>query len=444
MSDMMEIETGDEMATRIAAVGTAVATAAEQLKRAAERLLEEEEQVKEAEERARTADDKIRAENRAHVAEAEAARATGSLVDAERRAREADTRLDALEDRATQAEIRSRAAEDQAAQTAAKSSALLEDLQKERGQRVEGEGRLRQTEQRVEEAEERARALDEQVQELKSRLSAIKKLQPGGMPVVADKERNALKDAVSSAVRRPPSSILGIALAMKHTDPKANEGQEMIRQLSSNARKLDRLVSVLLEQDRLVSVLLEQDRLMEGSLKPSRRRTDLQSQVRQVVEESPDLANHQVNVEGAHVIVTVDQSMTEQMVDSLLANPGRRAAPGSPIWVTISSDPEGAVIAVDDTNPEVPDGLRPSTLGITQDGRPVPRPTTAPTGMALLSRLADVHGGRARVEERAEGGVSFRVFLPDDVGSGDRGELGGSGAVALVAESDADGGTLTV
>ncbi len=434
MSDMMEIETGDEMATRIAAVGTAVATAAEQLKRAAEGLLEEEEQVKEAEERARTADDKIRAENRAHVAKAEAARATGSLVDAERRAREADTRLDALEDRATQAEILSRAAEDQAAQTAAKSSALLEDLQKERGQRVEAEGRLRQTEQRVEEAEEPARALDEQVQELKSRLSAIKKIERDGMPVVADKERDALKDAVSSEVRRPLSSILGIALAMKHTDPKANEGQEMIRQLSLNARKLDRLVSVLLEQDRL----------MEGSLKPSRRRTDLQSLVRRVVEESPDLANRQVNVEGAHVIVTVDQSMTEQMVDSLLANAGRRAAPASPIWVTISSDPEGAVIAVDDTNPEVPDGLRPSTLGMTQDGRPVPRPTTAPTGMALLSRLAEVHGGRARVEERAEGGASFRVFLPDDVGSGDGGELGGSGAVALVAESDADGGTLTV
>jgi hypothetical protein len=39
MSDMMEIETGDEMVARIAAVGSAVATAAERLKRAAERFL---------------------------------------------------------------------------------------------------------------------------------------------------------------------------------------------------------------------------------------------------------------------------------------------------------------------------------------------------------------------------------------------------------------------
>ncbi len=170
MSDMMETETGDEMATRIAAVGTAVATAAEQLKRAAKRLLEEEEQV------------------------------------------------------------------------------------------------------------------------------------------VADKERNALKDAVASEVRLPTCSTLGIALAMKDTDPKAREGQD-IRQLSSDGRKLDRLVSVRLEQDRL----------MEGSLRPSRRRTDLQSLDRRVVEEPPYLANGRVHVEGSHFIVAVDRSMTEQMVD-----PGQR------------------------------------------------------------------------------------------------------------------------
>lgn len=39
MSNRMEIETGDEMVARIAAVGSAVATAAERLKRAAERFL---------------------------------------------------------------------------------------------------------------------------------------------------------------------------------------------------------------------------------------------------------------------------------------------------------------------------------------------------------------------------------------------------------------------
>ncbi len=113
--------------------------------------------------------------------------------------------------------------------------------------------------------------------------------------------------------------------------------------------------------------------------------------------------------------------------------------------MTISSDPEGAVIAMDDISPEVLDGLRPSTLWMTRDGRPVPKQTRAPTGMALLSRLADVHGGKAWAEEPSEVGASFRVFLPDDGGSGEEGvERGGSNPVALVAEGDANGGTLTV
>jgi hypothetical protein len=34
------------------------------------------------------------------------------------------------------------------------------------------------------------------------------------------------------------------------------------------------------------------------------------------------------------------------------------------------------------------------------------------SGLPLLSRLAELHGGRAWVEERAGGGASFRVSLP--------------------------------
>jgi K+-sensing histidine kinase KdpD len=398
MSDMMEIDTGDEITTRIVAVGEAVSRAAQELKRAAERLLAEEETVKQAEMTARTAQQQIReAELRAERAEGEANRMTSSLADAERTAKEA-TEFEELEERTSQAELRARAAEDQAAQTAAKSSELLEELQKTRGQVAEAEGRFRRADERAHAGEEKARLLEEQVQELKARLAEIKKLHVGGVPLVADKERSTLKDGVAGEVRRPLTSILGIALAMKHTDPKASDGQEMIRQLSSNARKLDRLVSVLLELERLV----------DGSLKPNRRRTDLQALVRRVVEESPDLRNRDVKIEAEHV-VAVDPSMTEQMVDSLLANAGRRATPGTPVWIKVTTDPEGAVIAVADTSPDVPEGIRESTLAIAH-GRPAER---APTGMSLLSRLADVHGGKAWVEEPQEGGASFRVFLPD-------------------------------
>jgi len=46
MSDMMEIDTGDEMSTRIVAVWEAVARAGDDLKRAAEQLPAEDERVR--------------------------------------------------------------------------------------------------------------------------------------------------------------------------------------------------------------------------------------------------------------------------------------------------------------------------------------------------------------------------------------------------------------
>jgi two-component system sensor histidine kinase KdpD len=33
-------------------------------------------------------------------------------------------------------------------------------------------------------------------------------------------------------------------------------------------------------------------------------------------------------------------------------------------------------------------------------------------GLSLVASFADIHGGRAWVEDRPEGGASFRVFLP--------------------------------
>ena len=317
MSDRMEIEAGpldgDEVARRIVAVGMAVAEAAEQLKEASERLLAEEDQLERAELRARAAADEVReAELRARAAQQQAGQAELRAQAAEEQAREVAERLQAAEDganqaaarllvaeaQAKQADVRMQAVEEQAAQTAAKSAELLEHLQQARGEYAGVEERARRAEERLRAESERARTLDEQLQEIKARLAEAK----GGLPVavVVDKERSALQDAVATEVRRPLTSILGITLALKHHDPDSRDGPEMVRQLATNARKLDRMISVLLELDRLA----------DGSLKPNRRRTDLQALVRRVVEDSPDLANRNVNVEAEKVVVAVDPSMT--------------------------------------------------------------------------------------------------------------------------------------
>ncbi len=314
---------------------------------------------------------------------------------------QAAERLMKAEEDAREAEMRWHAAEEQLAQGASKNAELLSMLQSTREGQTEADERSRRAEQRLQIALERARIMEEQIQELEVRAQEAE-TQPQ-VTLIVDDERAALQEAVAADVRRPLTSILGLTLALKHADPQSTEGADMVKQLATNARKLDRLVGEMLALDKIAT----------GAYEPNLRRTDLEALVRRVVEESPDLANRDIKIEAEHVALEVDPALTEQMVETLLSNAGRRTAPGNPVWVKISSDQGGAVIAVDDTGPEVPPGLRGAMVAALSDEGPAARhrPRGA-TGLTLLARLAEIHGGRAWVEEHPGGGASFRVFLP--------------------------------
>jgi K+-sensing histidine kinase KdpD len=322
---------------------------------------------------------------------------------------QAAEQLMAAETQVREAELRWRAAEEQLAQGATKNAELLDMVRSAREGQTEADERCRRAEQRLQIAIERSRLLEEQMQEMETRVAEAE-ARPQ-VTVIVDDERTALQEAVASEVRRPLTSILGLTLALKHADPKSPEGKDMVRQLATNARKLDRLVGEMLSLDEIAS----------GSFRPNLRRTDLEALVRRVMDESPDLANRDVKFEAEHLAIELDPALTEQMLETLLANAGRRTTPGNPVWVKVSSDQGGVVIAVDDTSPEVPSGLRGAKFASLTDAGPAARSNRprGATGLSLLAKLAEIHGGRAWVEERPGGGASFRVLFPSDRASED-------------------------
>jgi K+-sensing histidine kinase KdpD len=400
--------TNAELLEMLQTAREAQAEAEEHSRRAEQALADARQASVEAEERAGRAEQELgqarltqaQAEEQLGVARAE----VQQVIDRARA--EAEAQLDRAraeaEERAGRAEQELEYARRAQAEAEERAGRAGEPLEEARQAQAEAEERAARAEQRLQIAVERARLMEEQIKDLDSKVSEAESRPQ--VTVIVDGERTALQEAVAADVRRPLTSILGLTLALKHADPQSPEGGDMIRQLATNARKLDRLVGEMLALDQIAN----------GVFEPNLRRTDLEALVRRVVEEAPDLANRDVRIEAEHVAIQVDPALAEQMVETLLSNAGRRTAPGSPVLVKISSDQGGAVIAVDDTGPEVPPGLRGAMVAaLADDGPGAQRSPKGATGLTLLARLAEIHGGRAWVEERPGGGASFRVFLPN-------------------------------
>ncbi|HEX8133153.1 MAG TPA: ATP-binding protein [Actinomycetes bacterium] len=84
------------------------------------------------------------------------------------------------------------------------------------------------------------------------------------------------------------------------------------------------------------------------------------------------------------------------------------------MWVRVDRRDPGALLTVADAGPGVPAEQRERIF------QPFHRGPSAAShspgsgvGLALVRRLAGLHGGRAWVEPRAGGGACFQVLLPD-------------------------------
>jgi signal transduction histidine kinase len=114
------------------------------------------------------------------------------------------------------------------------------------------------------------------------------------------------------------------------------------------------------------------------------------------------------------VVAQVDPAKVERIVENLLANAHRHTTPDTPVWVKLARQDQGVLIAVEDAGGGVPPELRAALFEPFHQGPEAP--THAPgvgIGLTLVARFAELHGGRAWVEERPGGGSSFRVLLPD-------------------------------
>jgi PAS domain S-box-containing protein len=220
-----------------------------------------------------------------------------------------------------------------------------------------------------------------------------------------DDMKNTFLQAVSHDLRTPLAAILGLAVTLERADLELDveEGHDLARRIAGNARKLDRLVTDLLDLDRLA----------RGIVEPKLHPSDVSSLVRRIVNESEVSSSREVIVEAEPVVVPVDASKLERIVENLLANAARHTPSDTRVWVRVAPVEDGAVIAVEDEGAGIAPEFRAAVFEPFRQGPDAP--THSPgvgVGLSLVARFAELHGGRAWVEERDGGGSSFRVFLP--------------------------------
>jgi signal transduction histidine kinase len=263
-------------------------------------------------------------------------------------------------------------------------------------ERQEAERHVRESLAREQAAGERLRDALEREQAAAERLRAL------------DEMKGAFLQAVSHDMRTPLTSVLGLTLTLRrgHQLLPVAEVADLLGRLEGNARKLDRLLSNLLDLDRLV----------RGALRLDRRRVDLGELVGRVVKESEQelLGERPVDLEISPVLIAVDPTKVERIVENLLANTARHTEAGTQVWVRVEAGDNGALLLVEDAGPGVPAGSRETIFEAFQQGPSITAHAPGSgIGLALVAHFARMHGGRAWVEDRHGGGASFRVLLHD-------------------------------
>lgn len=218
-----------------------------------------------------------------------------------------------------------------------------------------------------------------------------------------DDLKDILLQTVSHDLRNPIWAVLLVtdllaqdADGTQPLDPDLR--RSLIAKATRSARQMEQLLADILDSDPMRTVDQTSDACDVGEV------------VSRVLAEVDLGRDHPLHTDLQSVTAQVDPVHLERIVENLLNNARQHLAQGVPIWVSVSADDGGAVIAVEDGGPGIPPAIADTIF------EPFRRGDTSGSGLglglSLVSRFAELHGGRAWTEDRPGGGASFKVFLP--------------------------------
>jgi signal transduction histidine kinase len=216
--------------------------------------------------------------------------------------------------------------------------------------------------------------------------------------------KNTLLHAVSHDLTGPLAAILGSVGTLRRAEQlqlTVDQRDGLHEAIDVSGRKMDRLVNDLLDMDRI-------DR---EDLTPERESIDVGDLARRVMRECEQLGAHPVRVEADQVLIDVDGSMVERVIENLLVNAARHTPVGTPVHIGVRARADAIVLTVEDEGPGIPEELKDSLFDPFRQG-PGASGGGVGIGLSLVKKFAELHGGSAKVEDAPGGGARFVIILP--------------------------------
>jgi PAS domain S-box-containing protein len=224
---------------------------------------------------------------------------------------------------------------------------------------------------------------------------------PDDLARVEDEMKTTFLQAVSHDLRTPLAAILGLAVTLEREDLvlELEETRDLAHRIAQNARRLDGMVAGFLDLERL----------QRGAADLTFEPVDVATLVREIVGDPDLVTDRRMTLDVAPATVEADAGMLARIVENLLTNTMKHTPRGSQIWVRLERTDDGVELIVADDGPGVPDADKECIFEPFRQGTGAT--AGSGVGLALVARFADLHGGRAWVEDRAGGGASFHVTI---------------------------------
>ncbi len=211
--------------------------------------------------------------------------------------------------------------------------------------------------------------------------------------------RRAFVLGVSHDLRSPIAGIAGLAQILR--------AQELSKDQQRNI--LEKVEDAAVRTMSLLGDLLDYEHIEQAATPAQRRRIDVTKVVESAVGSvGPDGRTLTLHLDPTSA--NADPRIVDRIVVNLVRNAVQHTPAASTIWIRCRREPDGILLIVEDNGPGIPLELRKTVFGLFQRHTGEEQ-TGLGVGLALVQRLAQLHGGYARVETRPGGGASFHVLL---------------------------------